>query len=381
MQYLPHHFFIIILPIIKMVFLTKEALENLKVYKYHGTPLTPLCRLLNWLLWEPIAKWLPSWLAPNTITIISSLSMIISIGLLCYQADVDLKSQPSTGYLALALFGYWFYDLLDCLDGKQARNLKVSSPLGQLLDHGLDGSVNVFTTAMINIIFSGNFHTWEPFFVTFAIMTLHFYAAWTEKKCGIMRTSFGGFGVHEFTHFNYLHIVLTMVYGYEFWDYELFGFKLRFLHCVYLSITYVTLLPMYLYENLVIVGISSFATIFPMLQMYLAGWLLYSSEVYKGCLIFVLLSIGSIIGVMNVDHTVRNTTKEDFNYLRADSTLFLMASIGIYYFRSHVLAVDAVYGLFVVSFVYFWVFTIGVTLTISRFLDIPLFSVKKPKTS
>ena len=369
-----------------MVFLSKEALENLKVYKYHGTPLTPLCRLLNWMLWEPISKWLPVWLAPNTITIISSLSMIISIGLLCYQADVDLNSQPGVAYLGFALFGYWFYDLLDCLDGKQARNLKLSSPLGQLLDHGLDGSVNVFTTAMINIIFSGNFHNWEPFFVTFAIMTLHFYAAWTEKKCGIMRTSFGGFGVHEFTHFNYLHIILTMIYGYEFWDNEIFGYKLRLVLCVYLSITYylfryVTLLPMYLYENLVMVGVKSYTTVFPMLQMYLAGWLLYSSEVYKGHLIFVLLSIGSIIGVMNVDHTVRNTTKEDFQYFRSDSTLFLIFSFAIYLFRSEVFVTQMIYVLFAVSHTYFWIFTIGVTLTISRFLEIPLFSVKKIKNN
>lgn len=32
-----------------------------------------------------------------------------------------------------------FYLHMDCLDGKQARRTKTSSPLGQLFDHGEEG--------------------------------------------------------------------------------------------------------------------------------------------------------------------------------------------------------------------------------------------------
>lgn len=45
---------------------------------------------------------------------------------------------------ALSAFSVLFYCHLDCLDGKQARRTKSSSPLGQLFDHGCDAlSVNL----------------------------------------------------------------------------------------------------------------------------------------------------------------------------------------------------------------------------------------------
>ncbi len=38
----------------------------------------------------------------------------------------------------LSGWNIWVYQFLDAIDGKQARRLRVSSPVGQLLDHGCD---------------------------------------------------------------------------------------------------------------------------------------------------------------------------------------------------------------------------------------------------
>lgn len=57
---------------------------------------------------------------------------------LTHVADV-----PRWVYL-LSAFSVWIYCQLDCIDGKQARRTKTSSPLGQLFDHGCDAlSVNL----------------------------------------------------------------------------------------------------------------------------------------------------------------------------------------------------------------------------------------------
>jgi len=50
---------------------------------------------------------------------------------------------PAPMYL-LAAGLMFFYQTMDCLDGIQARKLQLSSPLGQLFDHGLDAIVITF---------------------------------------------------------------------------------------------------------------------------------------------------------------------------------------------------------------------------------------------
>ena len=46
-------------------------------------------------------------------------------------------------------FSVFWYLHLDCLDGKQARRTKSSSPLGQLFDHGEWSAHNCVCTAVI----------------------------------------------------------------------------------------------------------------------------------------------------------------------------------------------------------------------------------------
>lgn len=87
--------------------------------------------------WEKTVSLVPLTVAPNTITLIGALLVIISqVVMLCHATTLD-EDIPSWCFLfnAIAIF---LYQTLDAIDGKQARRTKSSSPLGQLFDHGCD---------------------------------------------------------------------------------------------------------------------------------------------------------------------------------------------------------------------------------------------------
>ena len=91
----------------------------------------------------------------------------------------------------------------------------------------------------------------------------------------------------------------------------------------------------------------------------------------------IVLSVGSITGVLCADHTIRNSTKEAFQWLRIDSTLFLIACCGLYHFQNTVDHVSMTGALAITYFLYFSYFFICMNREISQYLGIPFFSLKK----
>ena len=116
--------------------ISQEGLEALSNYKYRPGAYTPLDLLLN-PYWEAVTARLPMWVAPNLLTLLGSLFIILPYSLTLAH-DTSL-SRPVPNYcFLLAAAGVWIYMTLDAVDGKQARRTKSSSPLGQLFDHGCD---------------------------------------------------------------------------------------------------------------------------------------------------------------------------------------------------------------------------------------------------
>ncbi len=98
----------------------------------------------SWLdinVMNPIWTWsanhlVPDWLAPNLITTLSLSHGVATCALLLYYAPNLIGVAPSWVYLS-GTWNMWMYQLLDAIDGKQARRMEASSPLGQLFDHGM----------------------------------------------------------------------------------------------------------------------------------------------------------------------------------------------------------------------------------------------------
>ncbi|CAN6655124.1 cholinephosphotransferase 1 [Trichomonascus vanleenenianus] len=117
--------------------LKPNALIHLKSYRYRSVDKSYLSKYILNPYWTWAAQFMPSWLAPNVITLIGFACICVNI--LCILIYIpDLTSQaPAWVYISFAL-GLWTYQTMDNIDGKQARRTGTSSPLGELFDHGLD---------------------------------------------------------------------------------------------------------------------------------------------------------------------------------------------------------------------------------------------------
>lgn len=173
--------------------LTPEGLRNIRNHQYQAGSYTWLdCRLNP--IWEYLTNLLPLWLAPNVLTVTG--------GVHCFALFVAMWWVNPGMNDDMLYNDWWFlfnagcitiYYTLDCMDGKQARRTGSSSPLGQLLDHGID------TVAMLALLSSlqaclGTKSNVYLVMQVFLQMTF-FCAQWEEYYTGTLAA--GQFGVTE----------------------------------------------------------------------------------------------------------------------------------------------------------------------------------------
>lgn len=90
---------------------------------------------------------LTQWMAPNLVTFIGWIFVILSYAVMLFYDYTFTKIIPSWTFLFAAV-SLFLYSTLDAIDGKQARRTNSSSPLGQLFDHGCDSfSMSFFVLA------------------------------------------------------------------------------------------------------------------------------------------------------------------------------------------------------------------------------------------
>jgi len=123
-------------------YLTPQARANLHTYVYKGedygiTYIYVTRPLAKWI----VDHWVPEWIAPNIISITAFMFSItpLIVLLLTQSTHMDKTSTDMPSYIFfMEACMYPIYVLLDVMDGYQARKTKNSSPLGLLVDHGLD---------------------------------------------------------------------------------------------------------------------------------------------------------------------------------------------------------------------------------------------------
>lgn len=126
-----------------------DRLKHLKDYKYRGTDNSIASRFILTPIHSRLLCLVPLWMAPNVLTLLGFLCALIGATLtIVTDCTLAVQKHPTVflinGLLILA------YQALDSLDGKQARRLGMSSPLGQLFDHGCDMFVSVFVCIMLS---------------------------------------------------------------------------------------------------------------------------------------------------------------------------------------------------------------------------------------
>ena len=227
--------------------LSETDLDYLRSYKYHSGTYTPfdllLSRFVNWTL--PLV---PHWIAPNVITLLGFIVHVI--GVVCLVVLKNEDGSPMRVAYLLDMISKLFYMYMDTLDGKQARRLGCSSPLGQLFDHGCDslsGFFVIFSTVYsIGIdnprIVASLFGLVGCVFVSYQII---------EYYQGILLSGVPYFGVSEVLFLSVLILLLTSIWGQEFWHTPLMvrSFSFTLSDCV-LFFIFVVITGIVLFQNI-----------------------------------------------------------------------------------------------------------------------------------
>lgn len=138
-------------------FLSEAAAEQLPLFQYKGQDLSLTYKyVLSPLAESCVQRFTPRSVAPNTITLIglsfmfcSYLATWVYLPLILLQNKEEQQNTeivPRWVFLLNAI-ATLLYQTLDNMDGKQARRVGASSPLGLLFDHGCDAVNSVFGSA------------------------------------------------------------------------------------------------------------------------------------------------------------------------------------------------------------------------------------------
>ncbi|KAH8584198.1 ethanolaminephosphotransferase (ETHPT) 9 transmembrane domain involved in lipid metabolism [Cryptosporidium sp. chipmunk genotype I] len=167
-------------------FISETGLKNIKKYSYRSGGATFLDYVMN-PFWELFARQIPEYISPNLLTILGFLCSLIAMVLTMVVCPTLDNAIPLNISLLISLL-LFLYQTLDAADGKHARRLKLSSPLGQLLDHGLDS----YTTIFFSTIFCAccKIGWGYKFFIFLSIVQFKMFSfIWLECHCKIFRCS------------------------------------------------------------------------------------------------------------------------------------------------------------------------------------------------
>eukprot|EP00884_Botryococcus_braunii_P012698 jgi/Botrbrau1/21429/Bobra.0216s0042.1 len=113
-------------------YLSPRALKGLQQYQYRPGGYTWLDDL-HQPFWNGVIEYFPRWLAPNLITLLGLVGLVVAYLVVFFYYPALEGDEPRWVFVLCGIASL-LYTHLDCLDGKQARRTKTSSPLGQLFD-------------------------------------------------------------------------------------------------------------------------------------------------------------------------------------------------------------------------------------------------------
>jgi ethanolaminephosphotransferase len=161
--------------------------------QYNAVDTSPLSNYVMHPLWNVVVTMFPMWVAPNFLTLLGCLLLIVNYVTLsfydfdyhttCNDLGIVRPPIPRWVFLFCAIL-HILSHTLDGIDGKQARRTNSSSPLGELFDHGLDTiSVLIIVQCMYSLFgtcveWGGNLWTMH---VIYLLTLFGFYLTHWEK--------------------------------------------------------------------------------------------------------------------------------------------------------------------------------------------------------
>ena len=204
-------------------YIEEKYVDKLINYKYKGGDNSILCYYVINPLCNFIVEYFPKWLAPNVITISGWFLNFFNLIITTYYTGLKGGDYiPLWASIVCALF-YTTYIILDYTDGKQARRLNASSPLGLLIDHGTD-ACTTFYVPIVGGSFSYYKNIYQYLLYYFPVTCTFFMNTWEEYYIGELVLPIVH-GVSEGTVFIAFFTILSGVYGTSFYNkkYKFFG--------------------------------------------------------------------------------------------------------------------------------------------------------------
>ena len=209
-------------------YIEDQYIDKLINYKYSGGDNSILYRFVinpfcNWFV-----NYLPKWLAPNVVTISGFFFNLFNFILTTYYTGwKGGPSMPSWAIIACVI-SYTTYIIFDYTDGKQARRLKASSPLGLLVDHGTDACTTFYVTIVSgSITYLTEMRQYLFFYIP--LTAAFFMNTWEEYYMGeLVLPEING--VAEGTLYADIVYIFSAIYGKELYltEINIFGkYKVR----------------------------------------------------------------------------------------------------------------------------------------------------------
>ncbi|XP_078661035.1 choline/ethanolaminephosphotransferase 1-like [Branchiostoma floridae x Branchiostoma belcheri] len=193
--------------------LSPAQLKRLEEHKYSVVGLSVTERILQ-ILWSWLVERVPLWVAPNLLTMAGFLINIVTSLLLIYYSPTAKEEAPAWVYMSCAL-GWFLYQCLDGMDGKQARRTGSSTPLGELFDHGSDAVSTVLLAVATSCAMTIGQTPDLMFFMLFLTLVVFYCTHWETYVSGTMTC--GLIDVVEAQCFSIIVQTLSALLGPSFW--------------------------------------------------------------------------------------------------------------------------------------------------------------------
>ncbi|CAG9318759.1 unnamed protein product [Blepharisma stoltei] len=362
-----------------MSYLSISALEGLKQYDYKRSARTSFDKFFNSLLWEPLSKLYPNWLAPNLLTLFGTFTVLMVLGYALTYTSLDLTVKPPNHIWVLATIGMLIYEIIDNTDGKLARRLGLSSPLGHLFDSGLNSIFNTSAVALLTSQCLGMKNSYETIVLLMILQTPFYFAAWEELHVGGHRIQVSNLGVSEMAMILKSACLFSVCFRYDFWYAEIiYGIKMKEFFVSIFVLIYIWVLPACI-ANVILEkkNASPLKEFFPIIQIIIGVLLLYNTAAYQSYSLIIILNICAALGLVSSNMIVCSCTKKGFEWLRSDSTLFLLYSLLTFVIQIEDFWVHVGFG--VALWFILLHYLVSVVLEISRHLGIPILRVTRQK--
>ena len=201
---------------LKRRYIEEQYTEKLIHYQYKGGDKSILYRYVINPLCNFIVNYFPRWLAPNVITISGWFFNLFNLIITTYYTGWKGGDYiPTWACFTCALF-YTTYIIFDYSDGKRARRLNASSPLGLLVDHGTDACTTFYVPIVLgSFSYFSNIHQYLLFY--FPISCTFFLNTWEEYYKGELVLPMIN-GVAEGTLVIDFLIIISAIWGDSFYN-------------------------------------------------------------------------------------------------------------------------------------------------------------------